>query len=157
AGEGYYAAAATELRARGYPTKSVFNWRTPLPIWLIGVVHPLVGKVVLSGLGLLALLMLFAAVERTATLRQAGLAGLLLSGALMFCVLGDLFVMPVLWAGVLMALSVAAFGLQRPLVGVAFGLAALVCRELAAPYCVLCLALAVRDRRWRETALWVVG
>src|SRR3989304_1677149 len=35
-GEGYYQAAAAELKARGYPTRSVFNWRTPLPLWLIG-------------------------------------------------------------------------------------------------------------------------
>ena len=36
AGEGYYRAAGDELRGRGYPTRSVFNWRTPLPMWLIG-------------------------------------------------------------------------------------------------------------------------
>ena len=35
AGEGYYQAAAKELVAQGYPTASVFNWRTPLPTWLI--------------------------------------------------------------------------------------------------------------------------
>ena len=35
AGENYYQVAAEELVARGYPTASVFNWRTPLPMWLI--------------------------------------------------------------------------------------------------------------------------
>ncbi len=25
-----------ELHQRGYPTRSVFNWRTPLPMWLLG-------------------------------------------------------------------------------------------------------------------------
>ena len=30
AGQSYYDAAAAELTARGYPTHSVFNWRTPL-------------------------------------------------------------------------------------------------------------------------------
>ena len=35
-GEGYYQAAAAELTPRGYPTRSVFNWRTPLPMWLLG-------------------------------------------------------------------------------------------------------------------------
>ena len=34
AGEGYYEAASAELVQRGYPTASVFNWRTPLPMWL---------------------------------------------------------------------------------------------------------------------------
>ena len=33
AGEGYYQVAAEELVERGYPTRSVFNWRTPLPMW----------------------------------------------------------------------------------------------------------------------------
>ena len=36
AGENYYQVAAEELVAQGYPTASVFNWRTPLPMWLIG-------------------------------------------------------------------------------------------------------------------------
>ena len=35
-GEGYYQAVATELTTRGYPTKSVFNWRMPLPVWAVG-------------------------------------------------------------------------------------------------------------------------
>src|SRR5262245_19616252 len=35
AGESYYEAAANELPARGYPTRSVFNWRTPLPVSLV--------------------------------------------------------------------------------------------------------------------------
>ncbi len=34
-GENYYQAAAAELRGRGFPTRSVFNWRTPAPMWLI--------------------------------------------------------------------------------------------------------------------------
>ena len=32
AGENYYQVAGQELVARGYPTASVFNWRTPLPV-----------------------------------------------------------------------------------------------------------------------------
>ena len=40
-----------ELRTRGYPTASVFNWRTPLPLWVIGKLpHPMIGKVLLGGL-----------------------------------------------------------------------------------------------------------
>ncbi len=35
-GEGYYQAVLAEQTAQGYPTRSVFNWRTPLPLWLIG-------------------------------------------------------------------------------------------------------------------------
>ena len=41
-------------------------------------------------------------------------AALLLTGPLLPTILGDLFVMPVLWAGVLMALSACAYGVDRP-------------------------------------------
>src|SRR5690348_12091349 len=34
-GESYYDAAGSELRLRGYPVRSIFNWRTPLPVWLL--------------------------------------------------------------------------------------------------------------------------
>ena len=34
-GEGYYQAAHAELSSRGYPTKSVFNWRLPFLGWLL--------------------------------------------------------------------------------------------------------------------------
>ena len=37
AGDNYYTAIESELRERGYPMKSIFNWRTPLPVWLVGV------------------------------------------------------------------------------------------------------------------------
>ncbi len=57
-GEGYYQAAAAELTPRGYPTRSVFNWRTPLPVWLLGKLPAVaIGKVLLGGLSLLLMLM----------------------------------------------------------------------------------------------------
>src|SRR5438874_1953192 len=34
-GEDYYRAAGEELRAGGYATSSVFNWRPPLYAWLL--------------------------------------------------------------------------------------------------------------------------
>ncbi len=48
-GYGYYDAANAELRARGYPTRSLFNWRMPLPMWLIASVGDLmVAKAILG-------------------------------------------------------------------------------------------------------------
>jgi hypothetical protein len=35
-GESYYSAAGAELHERGYPTRSIFNWRTPLPKNVLG-------------------------------------------------------------------------------------------------------------------------
>lgn len=154
-GANYYDAAAAELSRRGYPTRSVFNWRTPLPLWLLGALPtPLIGRALLA---LLALAMLFAScrlVARDGQPARALLCGLLMVGAVLPCVLDQLYVMHELWAGVLIALSVLAYGMKKSGWGVALGFAALVVRELAAPYCVVCCLLALGSRRWREVAAW---
>ena len=82
-GEGYYQAAAAELTPRGYPTRSVFNWRTPLPMWLLGKLPAAaIGKVLLGGLALLLVLMAMEALAReentvthTQTPRDCGRGG----------------------------------------------------------------------------------
>jgi hypothetical protein len=66
----------------------------------------------------------------------------LLSGPLLFTLLDDLFVMPVLWAGVLIAFSLCAYGTNRPKLGLGLGLSALFMSELALPYCLFCAAMA---------------
>ena len=160
AGENYYAAAARELVVRGYPTRSVFNWRTPLPMWLIGnLPDPRLGKALL---GLLALGLLLAAFEATSREEKNIFRGplplaALMCGPLLPCLLGDLFVMPVLWAGIFIALSVCAYGLNRPYLGATAGLAAVFFRELALPYCLLGAALAAVQRRRGELAVWLTG
>ena len=172
-GERYYQAAAAELTARGYPTRSVFNWRTPLPVWLLGKLPAVVlGKALLGGLALALLLMAFEAVSsnnsrgltapgRIAPGRTVGITpigcALLLTGPLLPTVLGDLFMMPVLWAGVLIGLSACAFGINRPQLGVALGLAAVFFRELALPYCILCAVIALWQGRRREVTTWMLG
>jgi hypothetical protein len=204
-GEGYYQAAAAELTARGYPTQSVFNWRTPLPMWLLGKLPAVAfGKALLGAMALALMLMAFEALAReepspgdgsdscgaangpspTDTLTaKMGLyplthfpsahprgigpscqrhafpvaCVLLLTGPLLPTILGDLFVLPVLWAGVLIALSACAYGVNRPWLGVAFGLAAVFFRDLALPYCLVCAAMAWRQGRRSELAVWTFG
>ncbi|MCC7084972.1 MAG: hypothetical protein IT427_08195 [Pirellulales bacterium] len=157
-GEDYYQAAATELRARGYPTTSVFNWRTPLPMWLIGrLPGEWAGRLLIGGLAALVLILGTYITARDADPMAATMAGLLLVGALMPAWLGNVYVMPVVWAGALIALSACLYSLN--LRGWAFGagLAALFVRELAAPYCVICLLLAMKDRQQREVVAWLTG
>jgi hypothetical protein len=159
-GQGYYEAAAEELVARGYPTRSVFNWRTPLPMWLLGKLpSPAQSKAIL---GLLALATMILGFEALAREQGHGLGrplacALLLSGPMMPCALGDLYVSPVLWAGMLIAVSIGAYGVGRPRLGAAIGLAALFFRELALPYCVLAAGLAWWEGRRKELATWAVG
>lgn len=157
-GTPYYDAVEQELKSRGYPTRSVFNWRTPLPVWLFGKLPSFdFAKALLGVLALLLLAASFHWLADDAGMRAATLAVLLLIGALLPCVLDQLAVMSELWCGVLIALSAVLFALGRSSGGVAAGVAALFFRELAAPYCLLCLVLAARGRRKQELAQWAVG
>lgn len=158
AGENYYDVLADELPARGYPTRSVFNWRTPLPVWLIGALPGAAwGKALLAAMGLALALASFEAVARDGSVRRAAGTSCLMFGPLWFAVQGHLFTMPELWSGTLVGLSVCAFGLGRTRWGVALGLASLFFRELALPYCLLGAAAAWWEGRRREALAWAVG
>ena len=156
-GEGYYQAAATELTARGYPDpKRVQLAHAAAHVAVGKVAHRGLGQALLGAMSLALMLMALKrwlakraringlAPRRTANdsrQRRPGAYSLLrpaacvlwLTGPLLLTILGDLFVMPVLWAGVLIGLSVCAYGLNRPWLGTAFGLAAVFFRELALP------------------------
>jgi hypothetical protein len=158
AGQSYYDAAAAELAQFGYPTKSILNWRTPLPVWLAGKLPEIaVANVILGLVGLALVVLSFRLLADEGGVSQGLIGVLLMSGAILPSVLGDLVLLSELWSGVLMALSAVLFGIKRPTAAIAAGLAALFFRELAAPYCVLCAALAARERRDRELALWGAG
>jgi hypothetical protein len=158
-GESFYDAFGRELSARGYPTRSVFNWRMPLPLWLIGTLPYPWGKLALGLLAMAALGLGFELLLREAggRITPALGGGLLLIGPLLFCALGDLYVMPVIWAGVSLAVSVSAYGLGWRRLGLAAGLSALFCRELALPYALLSAGIAWRQRRRGETLVWIIG
>ena len=157
-GESYYDVLAEELPARGYPTRSVFNWRTPLPVWLIGVLpHADWGKTLLGLLGLALVVVSFEAIARDGSVRRAIVGACLLTGPLLLAMQDDHFCMPVLWSGTLIGLSIAAYGIHRPHLGVGLGLAAVLFRELALPYALLMAAIALGHRRWRELAAWSAG
>lgn len=161
AGESYYDVAGEELRARGYPTGSLFNWRFPILQWVVGYVmpSPVLAKALLCGLGLALMLAAFEALAREEQnrLRRPIACGLLLTGPLMPCVLGDLFMFPVLWSGILIALSICAYALNRPRTGVALGIAAVFFRELAMPYCLVAMAIAWWTKRRGELVWWMAG
>jgi hypothetical protein len=157
AGDNYYAAIEGELRERGYPMQSVFNWRTPLPVWLVGVLPKGWAHVLLMGtagvMWLLGLALLGREFGRLGIV--AGLATI--SGAVLPCMLDDVFIMPEVWTGVLIGLSAAAYGTERNRLGCAAALAALLVRELAAPWCLVCLVFDVRARGRRAAVAWAVG
>ena len=157
-GYGYYDAAAAELRDRGYPTRSIFNWRTPLPMWLIAAAPSVgVAKAILAFLCAVLAWSAFGLLVDEGNVAEGLFGVVLLAGALLPCVLGDLLVLPELWSGVLIALSAVCFGLGNRSWGVAAAIAALFFRELAAPYVLVCLGLAAYERRGRELAYLAAG
>ncbi len=160
AGENYYQVAAEELVAQGYPTASVFNWRTPLPMVLIGKLPSvLLGRLILIAAGIATLLMAFEATarEQPNVYRLAVPLALLLIGPMLPYFQANVFVLTEVWAGGMMALSLCAYGVNLRFLGASMALAALFLRELALPYCVLGLALALWQRRPKESLVYVVG
>lgn len=158
-GEGYYAVSGQEMRLRGYPTGHPFNWRTPLHLSAIASVPPTVAAVLWACLG--AVLVLTTAyvtfkssladpiVVIVATFMQVGFV-LTLSPVAMS-------LMAEAWSGALLGLSALGFVVRRSRFAITLGLAALFCRELAAPFCVACGLMAITRRRWYESAAWISG
>ncbi|HYV38537.1 MAG TPA: hypothetical protein VE988_22830 [Gemmataceae bacterium] len=165
-GENYYTAAGQELRDGGYATSSVFNWRLPTYAWLLAAFpQPEWGQALLALLALAALALAYAAERNEGGVGRAVLLMVLMLGAFLWCIDGDAFFSQELWAGVLITVSVGAFAMNQRaagltpagFVGIAAGLAALFLRELAAPYILVAMVLACRERRWREVAAWCAG
>jgi hypothetical protein len=160
AGENYYHVAAEELTELGYPTASVFNWRTPLPMWLIGKMpDPLAARLLLIAAGIAMLLMSFeaAAREQPNVYRLAMPLAVLLLAPVLPCFQGNVFVLSEVWSGIFIGVSLAAYGVNLRFLGATMGLAALFFRELALPYCAIGLALALWERRPKESAVWIAG
>src|SRR5262245_59771728 len=139
----------------------------PIYAWLFGKPpSPRWGQTLLAAGCLVVMLMTYALMKREAVLGMAFLAMILLFGAFEWSV-DDLFskdpqpakafLATEVWAAVLIALSICLYANDLWIAGTAVALIALFFRELALPYCVLCLALACwRRRRW-EIALWLAG
>jgi len=144
-----------ELVARGYPTGSVANWRTPLYLELVA--H---APLVLRGLLLVmsALVLTGTALSLRPISTKAWVAGLLLqNGVVVALWVSPLQVMPEPLAGALIALSVMVVLRGWRGTSVLLGTAALFVRELAVPYVAIRLAWAIWTREWREALGWSVG
>jgi hypothetical protein len=158
AGENYYQAANVELRQRGYPTRSVFNWRTPLPMWLVAKLpHPQAGRLLMGLLALAALFYGFTILEGESHVWQGVGCGMLMFGALLPSLMDHLYVAPELWAGSLVVLSLAAYSRGRVTLAILLGIAAVMFRDIAAPYCLLMGLLAFAQRRWSEVWKWALA
>jgi hypothetical protein len=161
-GQAYYDAVKREFdlpvwkRGTFRPT-SPFNWRTPIDAWLLAFLPgPGAGISAVALLALLATIACFIALGRTQGPAAATLT-VLLVGPFSWCFLADVYLFTELWAGILIALSVAAYALERRALAVTAALVALFFRELVLPYCLLCLVISLYQRRRAETLGWLGG
>lgn len=156
-GAGYYEAAHAALLEGGYGTLSVFNWRTPLNAWLLAALPSLQWGLALGvGLAVVATLLAYRLVRDSAGPLFAGLCLLSLLVALANLGSADAILFSDITAGTLILLSVVAYGSRLHWLGLTAGALALFLRELAGVYVVVCLILAIRQRRWVEVRCWLV-
>ena len=157
-GQDYYTAAHAELLHGAYGTRSVFNWRLPALPWLASLLPSLVWAGALLRLAAFGgLLLAFRLLDRTADRATAFLVIPALALNLVAAAAPGAAVFTDVAAGVLILVSASAYGLKLPGLGFIAALLALFIRELAAPYVVICIFFAWRERRPAELWAWLVG
>ena len=157
-GGSYYPTTADALRAGHYPLRPFVTFRLPT---LAVVESSLPPVLVATLLYTLAIGVAVAWYERLriALRRPAAVwtAMLLLAGGSIACWQVDLAAFHEIWAGLLIALSLARHRPRRWLEAVGWGLAAVLIRETAALYLLVMAAFAWRDGARREAAGWAAA
>lgn len=157
AGEPYYAAAIAEITSRGYQHSSPLNFRLPTLAWLEAALPSLwIAQVVLLGLGLATAWMIHAQLPPSASDHR--LAALAAAGTMLPVWLTPrIVVMHEVWAGTLIALSVAVWRKDKPLLSVIVGLMACLIRELAVLYLATMFTVSLFERRRRAAIVWAAA
>jgi len=147
----------SELRARGYPTASVMNWRTPLHLSTLAVLRIPLARLVFGILGLMVLVAgIWALAPRGSHVTAWGAFSL--AGATMPIMLAHASVFfSEAWCGLLIGLSLALYARQRWVGAAVCGVLAVFVRELAAPYVLVCGLTALLGRRRKESLVWLLG
>jgi hypothetical protein len=162
-GETYYAAAARELRGGDYPLRPFVAFRPPLLAEFLAHAPEDLALVALR------IVVVALAIAWTVRLRPAvGVAPAVITACLILASLGGqvaLFgetrylALHEMWAGLLVALSLALRTPERWIGAAVVGALAALIRELAVPYIALMAAAALYEGRRREGAGWcaVIG
>ncbi len=154
-GEGYYSAAAAELRRGNYPLKPFFVFRLPTLPWMSAAAGP-AGMPVMLWLTFTAMLVAWWRRLENAFEDWPGrfMAVLLVGAGGSVALNAHLAVVHEVWAGLLIAISIAIHREKSWIPSVAIAAAAVFVRELALPFVLLMGAFALWGRRWREFAAW---
>jgi hypothetical protein len=155
-GEDYYPAAAVELRTRSFPLRPFVTFRLPTLAWIQASLGPPLTKLLYGALAAATLAAWwFRFAGGFAVTSRRGSATLLVGAGLAIAASPGLIVLHELWAGMLVALSLALWRPERWLPSVGIALIAVLIRELAVPFVLLMMALALWHQRWTEGAAWV--
>jgi hypothetical protein len=157
-GQDYYTAAARELRAGGYPMRPFVAFRPPLLAETLATLSPFAALLLLRGL-IAATIFAWALRLRSATgsLPAWSIACLLLAGSVALFGQARYLTVHEIWAGLLVALSLALRSPKHWVAAAVLGLIALLVRELALPYVATMAVAALWERRWREAAGWTTA
>ncbi len=160
-GENYYAAAKPQLLKHGFPVRSTFNWRLPTYAWVFSCLPgPWAIQTLLVLLAAAGLTLHFQAEATARGFAVALFSSFIMIGVIKWSVDGLAFYTQEIWAGVLILLSIGAMGKTGTawrVVFVSAGIAALLFRELALPYCFWAGIFAAYHRRWQESFAWAMG
>ena len=155
-GENYYRAAATEHRERGYPLRPFVTVREPALAYVTAVVGG--PDRMMRVLGVLAFVVSVAMVwrlEGSASGRVSWWSSALLTAVTAGALVGHIqAVTHEVWAGMLIALSLALRTEKRFAASIGLGLAAVLVRELALPYLLVMAFFAWREGKRREAYAW---
>ncbi len=157
-GQDYYAAAATEQRAHGYPTAPPQVFRQPVLAWVMAALQTdLRRNLVFCGLALVTGVATLLALERQGVgFRVLAAAMPVLATGLGVVIIHGMLFMHEAWAGLLIALSLALYAPRRWIVAALIGLLACCVRELAVGYLLVMLAAALWEKRWAQVAGWAL-
>ena len=155
-GEAYYPVAADTLRHGDYPLRPFFTFRLPTLAVLLAML-PAPWRPVPMYLLSVAVLIAWATRLRAAFARRPPLliALLLLAAGALSGLQAGLVSFHDVWAGLFIALSLALRRRGRWIESVAFGVCAMLVRELAAPYVLVMAAAAWGEGDRREAAGWI--
>lgn len=158
AGAGYYTAAHQILLANNYGTASVFNWRTPAWAELLAHLPSLRwAQGLLAGLAMVSVLLIYRMVRHDGGPIIAAATFVALATNLVGLGASESVVFTEVSAGILILFSVSAYGNGSRILGAIAAIAALFIRELAGPYLLICMWLALREKQWKELKFLVVG
>ena len=157
-GGDYYTVAADALRSGNYPMRPFVTFRLPTLAVVQALMPPWASLALLWTLALGVLVAWYLRVAPAFARAPPRIVALvLLAGGMVILVQPDLVAFHEVWAGLLIALSLALRRPGRWIEAAALGLAACLIRETAALYVAVMAVLALAEGQRREALGWLAG